>query len=147
MQAHAVPVSWHLISSTWAYVRWKRMRTSSPLRGELHAERVCLLIKVRGRGAVSSDDPPFAAGAKHRCQPPSRYPVGNVLSQLTAGGEERLDDVSCSERLRSSCEPSTKTHCIRLLKQDMTHASFPYASLWQVIRQSHNSCSAAAAHI
>lgn len=39
------------------------------------------------------------------------------------------------KKLRSSCEATTKT--IKPLKQDMTHASFPYAITWQVIRQSH----------
>lgn len=107
MQANAALVSWHLISSTWAYVRWIRMCASSPLRGELHAGMAEGLKESGCSYSHSSSGgegkrwgcrlfrwPPFAAGAKRRCQPPSRYPAGNFPSQLTAGGEEPFNNMS-----------------------------------------------------
>lgn len=125
---------WHLNPSAGAYVCWKGRL--APLRCEVK----CMLGRLRAtsgagwcshgsglredKGAVSSDDlrlPQREAG----CQPSSRYPAGNVPSQLTAGGEEPCNSMSCSER-RGSCEASTQ--CIRLPKLDVTHASSPYAS-------------------
>lgn len=90
-------------------------------------------MEVRCKVVVSLDDLHSLGCKAGGCQPPSRAIGGGGESspparQLTAGGEEPFNNTSSSERLRSSCEPATETHCIRLLKQDMTHASFPYAS-------------------
>ena len=84
--------------------------------GWLRAERVCpahvamaaVATTVRGKHAVSSDDLYLP-----RCEawmPAVVMVSGKFPSQLTAGGEELLNNMSCNERLRSSCEPSTKTH-------------------------------------
>ncbi|CAK6967510.1 Hypothetical predicted protein [Scomber scombrus] len=85
-------------------------------------------VKVRANRELSLQMTSICLRAKRGCQSLSRYPAGNIPSQLTAGGEGPFNNMSCNERLRSSCEPSTKAYCIMLLKQDMTHASFPYAS-------------------
>jgi len=123
--------------------------------GCLKAVRLLLLIfvattdvvKVRGKVIRPLQMTSVFCATMHVCQLSSCYSAENFPSQLTAGGEEPFNNMSCNERLRSR-EPSTNTpththtQSIRLLKQDMTHASFPYASQWQVIRPSHNSCSA-----
>lgn len=86
-------------------------------------------VKVR---VLSLQMTSICRNAKRRCQPSSWYPAGNFPRQLTAGGEESLNSMSCNER-RSSCEPSTKTHtasgCLNKIWH-MPHSLMPAHDKW-----------------
>lgn len=91
-------------------------------------------VKVRGKRVPSLQMTSICLGAKHGCQPSSWYPAGKLPpGVLTAGGEEPFNNTNCNERLRSSCEPSTKTHtasgCLNKIWH-MPHSLMPAHDKW-----------------
>lgn len=140
---------WHLNSSAWAYVCWNGCLATvcwevNCMLGRLRAMRVASRCshgssRGEGEGAVASDD-------LHSLQRKARMPAivmvsGGKLPQSVnsrRGGTVQQHELQWDKKLWTIHQ---NTHCIGLLKQDMTHASFPYASPWQVIRQSHHLCS------